>query len=378
MITKASEIHLKHTALIRPSYGDFGRLELGILGAPCAIIRQYAERWTASLSNKWAVAYVDADHKQFNQSGTTASLLYHDRIGHRQIDLKKASTPFTNRVLFNDQDLVFINGNHFKAKKQVLIIHPDKPMDKKLEKLTDVALVLLADGMEVPALIKEHLKGLDLPVLALNDDVTIVKFLNKFLDSAIAPLHGLVLAGGKSTRMHSDKGNIEYHGKTQREYTYHLLSAFCGEVFISGKNESGLKTIEDVFVGLGPYGGILSAMLHNPNVAWLTVACDLPYLSAKTLEYLVALRNPSKLATCFLDSDGEFPEPLVTIWEPRAYPVLLQFLSQGYSCPRKVLINSDIELLNAPDAGEFKNVNSPEERDAALKYFSSISLSGSL
>lgn len=378
MTTKASNIHLKHAALIRPAYGDFGRLELGILGAPCAIIQQYAERWTKSLTDNWTVAYVDADHKQFYQPETAASLLYYDRIGYRQIDLKKASTPFANRVLFNDQDLVLINGNHFKAKKQVLIIHPDKPMGNKLEKLTDVALVLLADGMEVPALIKEHLKGLDLPILALNDEVTIVEFLNKFLDSGITPLHGLVLAGGKSTRMHSDKGNIEYHGKTQREYTYHLLSAFCHEVLISGKNESGLNTIEDVFVGLGPYGGILSAMQHNPNVAWLTVACDLPYLSAKTIEYLVARRNPAKLATCFLDSDGKFPEPLITVWEPRAYPVLLQFLSQGYSCPRKVLINSDIELLTAPDTGEFKNVNSPEERDEALKYFNSISLSESL
>lgn len=78
-------------------------------------------------------------------------------------------------------------------------------------------------------------------------------------------------------------------------------------------------------------------------------------------------RNPSKLATVFLDSEGKFPEPLITIWEPRAYPVLLRYLSQGYSCPRKVLINSDVEVLKAPDVQEFQNINDPEAYASAIK-----------
>jgi molybdenum cofactor guanylyltransferase len=53
---------------------------------------------------------------------------------------------------------------------------------------------------------------------------------------------------------------------------------------------------------------------------------------------------------------------LITIWEPRAYPVLLSFLAQGISCPRKVLINSDIELLDVPNIDALMNVNTPEER----------------
>ena len=75
------------------------------------------------------------------------------------------------------------------------------------------------------------------------------------------------------------------------------------------------------------------------------------------------------MATAFYDSDNKFPEPLITIWEARAYPILLQFLSQGYSCPRKVLINSDIELLAAPNVSELKNVNYPHERDEAFNHF---------
>jgi molybdopterin-guanine dinucleotide biosynthesis protein A len=46
---------------------------------------------------------------------------------------------------------------------------------------------------------------------------------------------------------------------------------------------------------------------------------------------------------------------------------LLQFLAQGYSCPRKVLINADIHLLHAPDASEFENVNFPDQYQQALQ-----------
>jgi molybdopterin-guanine dinucleotide biosynthesis protein A len=122
--------------------------------------------------------------------------------------------------------------------------------------------------------------------------------------------------------------------------------------------------LPDSFLGLGPYGGILSAFREDPNAAWLVIACDLPLLSEKSLRQLLAARNPSAMATAFQSPDNEFPEPLIAIWEPRAYPVLLDFLSRGYSCPRKVLINSDAHLVQATDAAELTNVNVPEEYEA--------------
>ncbi|HKI46429.1 MAG TPA: NTP transferase domain-containing protein, partial [Balneolales bacterium] len=123
-------------------------------------------------------------------------------------------------------------------------------------------------------------------------------------------------------------------------------------------------------IGLGPMSGILSAFQSDPDAAWFTVACDLPYLSCQTLDFLLKNRNPSKAATAFYDPKGEFPEPLITIWEPRSYPALLQFLSQGYTCPRKALINSDTRLLQAPDVNELRNVNNPEEYEEAVKELS--------
>jgi molybdopterin-guanine dinucleotide biosynthesis protein A len=376
VITKTSKPHQKHAPLVRPNLGDFGRNELGILGAPCKVIRGLAERWLKLMDRKWKVAYVDADHKEDGNSKDIlegASLQFIDKISHKRIDFKQENiTHFSNRILFNDQDLVLINGNHFTAKKQIVIIHPGKPLDEKLDKLTDVALILLSEHTRIPEFMEAHLPDIkNIPVLALQDEARIISFLTRFLNDALAPLNGLVLAGGKSTRMLADKGSIAYHGMTQRAYMFEMLSRFCGHVYLSDNTKTGFETIEDTFTGLGPFGGILSAMQSNPNAAWLTVACDLPYLTADTLDYLVKQRNPSKLATAFLDSDDKFPEPLITIWEPRAYPVMLQFLAQGYSCPRKVLINTDIELLTAPDVSEFRNANSPEERDEALRFFKS-------
>jgi molybdenum cofactor guanylyltransferase len=176
-----------------------------------------------------------------------------------------------------------------------------------------------------------------------------------------------VLAGGKSQRMGFDKGTVNWFGKEQRYYMADMLKPLCAEVFISCREDQGTqisadyKLLTDTFTGLGPYGAILSAFREQPDAAWLVIACDLPLLDLETIQYLIDQRDTSKIATAFNSPDNEFPEPLITVWEPKSYPILLSFLSQGYSCPRKVLINSDVNLLQAPDPNALTNVNTPDE-----------------
>jgi molybdopterin-guanine dinucleotide biosynthesis protein A len=122
--------------------------------------------------------------------------------------------------------------------------------------------------------------------------------------------------------------------------------------------DEGLPFITDSFADLGPVGGILSAFRHNPNAAWLVVACDLPYLTDKSLQHLIENRDISRTATAFAsEENNNWPEPLITIWEPRSYSWLLQMMAQGYSCPRKALINADVAILQAQDVTELRNVN---------------------
>ena len=169
--------------------------------------------------------------------------------------------------------------------------------------------------------------------------------------------------------MGSDKGLLRYHDSPQRAHVYGLLQPLCRQVFVSCNAAQSpdllLPRIEDRFLGIGPMGGILSAMQADPDAAWLTVACDLPLLRSATIEYLIAHRDPSVMATAFRDASG-LPEPLITIWEPRAYPLLLLALSEGLSCPRKILMNTGVQLLHAPDISELQNVNDPSERLKAL------------
>ena len=67
------------------------------------------------------------------------------------------------------------------------------------------------------------------------------------------------------------------------------------------------------------------------------------------------------MATAFESPYNNLPEPLITIWEPKSYPVLLSFLSQGYTCPAKVLRNSDTTILKIKNPEALTNVNTQEE-----------------
>jgi len=147
-----------------------------------------------------------------------------------------------------------------------------------------------------------------------------------------------------------------------------LLKPLCSEVYISRRKEqlaetnADYKTLTDTYTGIGPYGAILSAFQFQPEAAWLVVACDLPLLDETTLKFLLANRNTDAIATAFQSPYDGLPEPLITIWEPKSYEVLLSFLSNGYTCPRKVLIRSnDAHILQPPDADALMNVNTPED-----------------
>ncbi|MGN7757924.1 NTP transferase domain-containing protein [Chryseobacterium sp. 22532] len=180
-------------------------------------------------------------------------------------------------------------------------------------------------------------------------------------------LNGLILAGGKSQRMGNPKDKINWHGKEQRYFAADLLAPFCEEVFISCRQDqlenfdTDYKALTDTFLNMGPFGGILSALRSQRDKAWLVVACDLPLLDKKSLEFLIENRNTEKVATTYESPFDGLPEPLITIWEPKSYPLLLNFLGSGNTCPRKVLINSDTLILKPGNPEALMNVNTPED-----------------
>ena len=191
--------------------------------------------------------------------------------------------------------------------------------------------------------------------------------------SSFGPLFGLVLAGGASTRMQRDKAAIEYHGQSQLQWTFQLLSQVCAATFVSVRPDQreeptrvGFPQIVDRLPGAGPIAGISAAMQAHPKAAWLVVACDLPFLSEATLHHLVAHRDVHKLATVYRSSHDGLPEPLCAIWEPLSREPLLAYVDAGKQCPRKFLINADTALLDLPDARALDNVNTADEYRATV------------
>ena len=181
------------------------------------------------------------------------------------------------------------------------------------------------------------------------------------------PLFGLVLTGGQSTRMGRDKAALNYGSEVESRRVFGLLSEFCQQVFISCRSDQaelpgrqGLPQIHDTISVRGPLSGILAAFEARPNATWLVVACDLPRLDREVLATLVAGRNPLLFATAFRGYQ-DFPEPLCTLYEPRARDRLLEFLAAGYDCPRKMLINSPVQVLEPLHGDRLANVNTPEE-----------------
>lgn len=182
------------------------------------------------------------------------------------------------------------------------------------------------------------------------------------------PLFGLVLAGGASTRMRRDKASLSYHGKSQLQWTYELAAQFCAATFVSVRPDqrseptrAAFPQIVDRQPGAGPIAGILAALQEHPKAAWLVLACDLPFITSSTLEFLLTNRDPRRIATAYRSSRDGLPEPLCAIWEPAALAPLQVHLGSGKQCPRKFLINADVKLLDLPDKQALENVNTPAE-----------------
>lgn len=182
-----------------------------------------------------------------------------------------------------------------------------------------------------------------------------------------AAIYGLVLAGGRSSRMGRDKGLIVYNNKPQREYIAELLGKFCSEVYVSCKAKEYIPAahnpLPDQFYLESPLNGILSAFEKNNSVAWLTVPVDMPYVDEAALAHLITHRNTNKMVTCFIDSDGKHPEPLLALWEAKAAAPLKMYYESGGISPREFLKQQDILLLHPPDKRIYQNINTPEELD---------------
>lgn len=166
--------------------------------------------------------------------------------------------------------------------------------------------------------------------------------------------------------MGQDKSLLEYHGLPQREYLFALLQRFCVRVYTSCRADQSvpahLNPLPDALAIKGPMNGIVSAFRAHSNTAWLVIAVDMPFVDEVAIGELLAQRDASVPATCFRNPENELPEPLCTVWEASAYPLLEAFVSSGEISPRKFLVGHQAHLVTPHNARVIINVNTPEDR----------------
>ncbi|MBN3035723.1 MAG: molybdenum cofactor guanylyltransferase [Bacteroidales bacterium] len=102
---------------------------------------------------------------------------------------------------------------------------------------------------------------------------------------------GIILAGGGSRRMKSEKGLMIFRGRPMIEYVLSALEPVCKKLLISTSHQGYMKygypLIVDEIPGMGPLSGIVTCMKHSGGNDFIVAACDLPYLNPELIRYIL-------------------------------------------------------------------------------------------
>ncbi|MEA3317930.1 MAG: molybdenum cofactor guanylyltransferase [Bacteroidota bacterium] len=180
---------------------------------------------------------------------------------------------------------------------------------------------------------------------------------------------GIVLAGGKSSRMGKNKALIKFKGKTIIEDIVDKLVPVSKEIIISASDDSynflDLQTVRDEIPECGPLGGMYSCMKFAKENAFLVVSCDLPFISNALLEYMISQINNYD-AIIPIDSNGRY-QPLCACYNKSCLADIQISMQRGEYKIMKAIENLNIKFIpinaNSPFYSEkmFYNVNYPSD-----------------
>ncbi len=367
MISK--EQHKKHGDLQKANLGNFSRNEVAIYGTTCEDVAAIVKR-IRSLFPEYNVGFADADHHENTETFTGSH--WQRKSDVLLIEKQLPDNVYQHRTDLSHVDLMLVNGNHFQAAKQLVICNSAKEdsLRRRADQLTHVVAVLNLNRENISKGNIPDLLPLDNVAILNNDEELKTFIVSEFLQPP--HLSALIMAGGRSIRMGKDKTVMRYHDEEQFLHVYNMFLRKNIKPYISCRPDQreffeskGCDVIVDRISDMGPLGGIISAFMSYPDEAFFVLACDLPLVTEDDLEELITARIHSHTATAFLSPHDKFPEPLIAIWEPKSYPVIMQFVAQGYSCPRKVLINSNSLVIKSSHPDRLMNVNTMDDyRDA--------------
>ncbi|MDA3930518.1 MAG: molybdenum cofactor guanylyltransferase [Prolixibacteraceae bacterium] len=177
----------------------------------------------------------------------------------------------------------------------------------------------------------------------------------------ITNITGVVLAGGKSSRMGTDKGLIDFKGKPMVQYSIDLLSDIFETVAISTNNpvysQFGLPLIIDIHKNCGPMGGILAALSQIKTDKVFTISCDMPFVTRETIEKIL-LHQDAKIAVA---THNDFIEPLCGIYSIDLLKKMNDRIIVNNFKMYSFILEEKSTILVPVSQNQFLNINSPED-----------------
>lgn len=176
-------------------------------------------------------------------------------------------------------------------------------------------------------------------------------------------MNGLVLAGGSSSRMGSDKSRLVYRDKEQYRRVYELLEEFCERVYISCKegSEYPYPVIYDKpeYSNSGPVAALLSAY-DMQDSDWLIAAVDYPLLLKADIKKLIQYAGEIEYASVFLNNQG-FYEPLIGLYKSAFRKVLIPEFEKGNTSLQDILRKLNIKGLKPDNYDTLRSADTPED-----------------
>ncbi len=181
-----------------------------------------------------------------------------------------------------------------------------------------------------------------------------------------------IFAGGKSSRMGTDKALLQLEGKNFIKRLCDELDCF-EERMIARGNQSDIEDISwiiipDIYSERGPIGGLHAVLSICESDAMFCVSCDMPLLQISLVNYLCGFMEEEVDAVIAVTEDGR-KQPLCGIYRKSVLSVLEEQILAGDNRMMAALNKMRVKYvtIGLQDSQQLKNINTPEDFLAILK-----------
>ncbi len=187
-------------------------------------------------------------------------------------------------------------------------------------------------------------------------------------------LDAYILAGGKSSRMGSDKGMLQLHDQALIEYVIQHLRPVFSNIFIVSENKNyekyGLPLVQDVVKNCGPAGGIDAALHHTHSASIFIISCDMPFADSASIEKLISLHQDNEITLVKNESQIE---PMFTIIPAACRIRWRELIQNGIYKLSELFSAFTITFAEGREFTKlnphlFNNVNTPQELEQAALW----------